>query len=136
MLFCHEVLLMDHVKSMVKASLSLHFITEGFFRSEALLFANHTVESFVELQRDPRRPSTSSSRVFFEDSGTTPPYGKITPSTLHLQLDKCAKVNKCCYILCLWSPLVAKGIFNEVFASFLMVGHTHDNMMLHLDFGV
>ena len=34
--------------------------------------------------------------------------------------------NKCRYVFCFWSLLMAKGIFKVVFVSFLMVGHIHD----------
>jgi hypothetical protein len=53
---------------------------------------------------------------------------KALPPTLHVQLDNCAKDNKCRYVFCFWSLLVAKEIFKEVFVSFLMVGHTHDDI--------
>src|SRR5665213_3542773 len=113
--------------------------------------ANHTVGSFAKLLRDLEKPPTSSSRTLFEGSGTTPlyeavldgkevclnslaeppkeyVYAKQLPPTLHVQLDNCAKDNKCRYVFCFWSLLVAKGIFKEVFVSFLMVGHTHDDI--------
>jgi hypothetical protein len=113
--------------------------------------ANHTVGSFAKLLRDLKKPPMSSSRVLFVDYGTTPLYevvlagkevclssladepqelvpAKQLPPTLHVQLDNCTKDNKCRYVFCFWSLLVAKGIFKEVFVSFLMVGHTHDDI--------
>ncbi len=113
--------------------------------------ANHTVGSFAKLLRDLENPPTSSSRALFVGCGTTPLYeavlegkevclsslqeapqqpvvAKPLPPTLHVQLDNCAKDNKCRYVFCFWSLLVAKGIFKEVFVSFLMVGHTHDDI--------
>ena len=113
--------------------------------------ANHTVGSFAKLLRDLESPPTSSSRALFVGCGTTPIYeavlegkevclsslqepheqpvlAKVLPPTLHVQLDNCAKDNKCRYVFCFWSLLVAKGIFKEVFVSFLMVGHTHDDI--------
>ena len=113
--------------------------------------ANHTVGSFAKLLRDLESPPTSSSRALFAGCGTTPIYeavlegkevclsslqeppeqpvlAKPLPPTLHVQLDNCAKDNKCRYVFCFWSLLVAKGIFKEVFVSFLMVGHTHDDI--------
>ena len=41
--------------------------------------------------------------------------------TLHMQLDNCAKDNKCQYIFYFWSLLVAKAVFKEVFVCFLMI---------------
>jgi hypothetical protein len=113
--------------------------------------ANHTVGSFAKLLRDLEKPPVHSSRALFDGCGTTPLYeavlagkevcmsslpqasGKVVcakplPPTLHVQLDNCAKNNKCRYVFCFWSLLVAKNIFKEVFVSFLMVGHTHDDI--------
>jgi hypothetical protein len=113
--------------------------------------ANHTVGSFAKLLRDLESPPTSSSRALFVGGGTTPIYeavlegkevclsslqeppeqlviAKALPPTLHVQLDNCANDNKCRYVFCFWSLLVAKGIFKEVFVSFLMVGHTHNDI--------
>ena len=87
--------------------------------------------------------------VFFYGCGTTPLYGamlavkkvcmsslpkppaepvcaKPLPPTLHVQLYNCAKDNKCRYVFCFWSFLVANRIFKEMFVSFLIMGHTHD----------
>jgi hypothetical protein len=36
--------------------------------------------------------------------------------------------NKSRYVFCFWSLLVAKGIFEEVFVLFLLVGHTHEDI--------
>ena len=46
------------------------------------------------------------------------------PPTLRIQLDNCAKDNKNIYVFAYWSLLVTKGIFKEVFVSFLF-GRTH-----------
>ena len=45
------------------------------------------------------------------------------PPTLRVQLD-----NKSRYIFAYWALLVAEGIFKEVFVSFLLVGHIHDDI--------
>jgi hypothetical protein len=116
----------------------------NFYHSDA----NHTVGSFAKLLRDLEKPPVHSSRVLFDGCGTTPLYqtvlagkevcisslsdsplelvcAKALPPTLHVQLDNCAKDNKCRYVFCFLSLLVTKGIFKQVFVSFLMVGHTH-----------
>ena len=46
------------------------------------------------------------------------------PPTMLVLLDNCANDNKSIYVSAYWLLLVAKGIFNEVFVSFLLVGHT------------
>ena len=53
---------------------------------------------------------------------------KKLPPTLRFQLDNCAKDNKNRYVFAYWLLLVVKGIFKEVFISFLLVGHTHDDI--------
>ena len=40
---------------------------------------------------------------------------KVMSPTLHVQLDNCTNDNKCRYVLCFWSLLIAKGIFKELF---------------------
>ena len=80
--------------------------------------ANHTVKSFAKLLRDLESPPTSSSRALFVGCGATPIYevvlegkeiclssfqepseqhvlAKPLTRTLHVQLDNCAKDNKC-----------------------------------------
>jgi hypothetical protein len=45
-----------------------------------------------------------------------------------VQLDNCWKDNKSRYVFCFWSLLVTKGILEEVFVLFLLVGHTHEDI--------
>ena len=108
----------------------------------------------VHLKRflhDLQKPPVHYSYVIFDGCGTRPLYEAVLqvkevfmssmskppgkpilakPSlpTLHFQLDNCAKDNKCRYIFCFWSLLIAKNILKEVFVSFLMVGHTHNHI--------
>jgi hypothetical protein len=50
------------------------------------------------------------------------------PPILHVQLDNCWKDNKCRFVKAFWSMLTAKAIFTEVHVSYLLVGHTHDDI--------
>ena len=50
------------------------------------------------------------------------------PPTLRVQLDNSAKDNKSRYVFAYWSLLVVKGIFKEVFVSFLLVGYTYGDI--------
>ncbi|XP_053384146.1 uncharacterized protein LOC128550076 [Mercenaria mercenaria] len=50
------------------------------------------------------------------------------PDTLYLQMDNCARENKNRYILGFLCLLVEKDIFKKVKLSFLMVGHTHEDI--------
>ena len=47
------------------------------------------------------------------------------PSTLFVQLDNCSRENKNRFLFAYLESLVAWGVFCEVFASFLPIGHTH-----------
>jgi hypothetical protein len=46
---------------------------------------------------------------------------------LHVQSDNCWKDNKSKWAKCFWSLLVARGVFDQVQVSFMLVGHTHDD---------
>ncbi|XP_077869749.1 uncharacterized protein LOC144361813, partial [Saccoglossus kowalevskii] len=48
--------------------------------------------------------------------------------TLHTQLDNCYRENKNRFVLCLGALLVEYDIFEEVYFSFLPVGHTHEDV--------
>ena len=50
------------------------------------------------------------------------------PKTLFLQLDNCSGDNKNKYVFGFFSSLVANGTFNTVVLSFLVVGHTHEDV--------
>ena len=47
---------------------------------------------------------------------------------LYLQLDNSAKDNKNKYLMAFFSLLTAHSIFKEIQASFLLVGHTHEDI--------
>jgi hypothetical protein len=112
---------------------------------------NHTVGSFARFLRDLEEPPMSSSQHFFHGYGRAPLYrvvfhgseiclqGLRAPSTepipavplppiLHVQLDNCWKDNKCRFVKVFWSMLTAKAIFTEVHVSYLLVGHTYDDI--------
>ena len=113
--------------------------------------SNHTIGSFAKLLRDLEKLPSYSLRLLFENSGSTPLYEAILdgkdvclhslpkppsedviatnlPPTVHVQLHYCAKENKNRYVFAYWSLVVAKVIFKEVLVSFLLVGHTHDDI--------
>ena len=63
------------------------------------------------------------------DSLSEPPSEHVIaeklPPTMQVQLDNSAKN---IFVFACWSLLVAKGIFKEVFVSFILVGHTYDDI--------
>ena len=112
--------------------------------------SNQTIGSVAKLLRDLEKLLISLSKVLFENSrsillfdvvlkgkedcikslGTSLPLipeWTLLP-ILHVQLDNYRKDKKSRYVFCFWSMLVAKRIFEEVFASFLLVGHTHKDI--------
>ncbi|XP_071143900.1 uncharacterized protein [Mytilus edulis] len=50
------------------------------------------------------------------------------PDILYLQMDNCARENKNRYVLAFFTWLVDIGLFKKVKISFLMVGHTHEDI--------
>ena len=113
--------------------------------------SNHMIGLFARLLHDLEKPPAYSSRLLFENTGSTPLYKAVLdgkdvcmhslpeppsehvvamklPPTFRVELDNCAKDNKSRYIFGYWSLLVAKGIFKEVFVSFILVGHIHDDI--------
>ncbi len=50
------------------------------------------------------------------------------PSTLYLQADNCAGENKNIYMLMFLSLLISLDMFQEIYLSFLLVGHTHEDI--------
>jgi hypothetical protein len=72
--------------------------------------SNQVVTSIMEVIKDVKRRR-----------GRLPPY-------LRIQADNCGRKNKNVYILALCGTLVALGIFKEIQLSFLIVGHTHEDI--------
>ena len=50
------------------------------------------------------------------------------PPTLRIQTDNCTRENKNIYMFALCATLVGLGFFQEVELSFLIVGHTHEDI--------
>ncbi|KAL3700444.1 hypothetical protein R1sor_018466 [Riccia sorocarpa] len=55
------------------------------------------------------------------------PFNKL-PSTFYIQLDNSGKDNKNWVVMVFLSELVARGVFKVVIASFLILGHTHEDV--------
>jgi hypothetical protein len=113
--------------------------------------SNATIGSIAKLLRDIEKQPVLSSRRMFRGSGTSILYkavlkgksicysalrpaleilemAKPLPPILHVQLDNCWKDNKSRFVKCFWSMLVAKSIIREVIVSYMIVGHTHDDI--------
>jgi len=50
------------------------------------------------------------------------------PPVLNVQMDNTTGDNKNPYVFTFWSLLIAHKIFWEVYVSFMLVGHTHDDI--------
>ena len=113
--------------------------------------SNFTIASIAKLLRDLEDPPVKSSRLLFRGSGSTMLYrallrgsevcmdslGRVPsqpiearplPPVLHIQMDNSWRENKNRYVFCFWSLLVARRIVKEVVVSFMIVGHTHDDI--------
>ncbi|CAM6082336.1 unnamed protein product [Calypogeia fissa] len=61
-------------------------------------------------------------------NGEVPQTFKALPRHLHLQLDNSWKDNKNQTVIAFYSQLVGRGVFQTITLSFLMVGHTHEDV--------
>jgi hypothetical protein len=52
----------------------------------------------------------------------------LLPPNLNVQMDNVVGDNKNWFVFYFWSFLVTKGIFKEVYVTFMLVGHTHDDI--------
>jgi hypothetical protein len=113
--------------------------------------SNHTVDSLAKVLWDLEDVPKFASKQIFPNTNTSllfnalleggnvynsslPPardkcvVPKSFPPVLNLQLDNACLNNKNRYTLCFFSLLVAKGVFQEVYVSFMSVGHIHDDI--------
>ena len=113
--------------------------------------SNYIVGSIARLLQDVERPPKYSSRKLFTDAGSAPIFRAVLqgsdictsslrvapevpipatplPPVLNVQMDNATGDNKNRYVFVFWSLLVAKHIFHEVYVSFMLVGHTHDDI--------
>jgi hypothetical protein len=56
------------------------------------------------------------------------PAAGLHPSVLHLQFDNCSHENKNKYMLAYCHWLVFNQVFRSITISFLLVGHTHEDI--------
>jgi hypothetical protein len=112
--------------------------------------ANYTIGSFAKLLQDSERPPKSSSRHLFDGSRSSPLFEAVLngaemcevallqlsrtpcaatplPPILNVQMNNSVGNNKNRFVFCLWSLLVAKDIFREVYVNLMLVGHMHDD---------
>ncbi|KAL3687539.1 hypothetical protein R1sor_013848 [Riccia sorocarpa] len=69
-----------------------------------------------------RRETTSSESGLLDK-----PFNKLSP-TFYIQLDNSGNDNKNSVMMAFFSELVIRGVFKTVFMSFLIVGHTHEDV--------
>ena len=113
--------------------------------------SNYTVGSLAKLFRDVENPPKYSSRELFTQLGSAPIFCAVLqgsdicttslrvapespilatplPQVLNVQMDNATGDNKNRFVFAFWSLLVAKHIFREVYVSFMLVGHMHDDI--------
>ena len=54
--------------------------------------------------------------------------GGMLPPVLRIQADNCSRENKNQYMFALCATIVGLRYFTEVYLSFLLVGHTHEDI--------
>ena len=113
--------------------------------------SNYTIGSMAKLLRDLELPPKFASGELFVGSRSSPlfdavlkgaetcepslrptagtsPLATPLPPVLHVHMDNATGDNKNRYVFCFWSLLIAKKIFREVYVTFMLVGHTHDDI--------
>ena len=106
--------------------LDMHAFEIGYLRPK-----NITIQRFRGVENVAPDPESSSINFSCEgqsSSTSTSNSFKPLPRHLILQMDNSAKDNKNQTILAFCSDLVARGIFETITMSFLMVGHTHEDI--------
>ena len=93
------------LEHLIEKKVSLFPMTEEFATG-----ANHVIEALHRVL----------DTKFHEE-------GKLPPS-MYIQLDSCSRENKNHYLLSYLEWLVGLGVFNDIQASFLPVGHTHEDI--------
>ena len=91
----------------------------------------HGIERNARLFPMSEEFSTSSNQIIealhrvldmkYHEEGFLPP-------TMYIQIDNCGRENKNHYLLSYLESFVGLGVFNDVQASFLPVGHTHEDI--------
>lgn len=100
----------------------------GFTDSEdhpfitALLNKDVFEKTFLRLRKQ------NSEQFFDMQAGQLEEKFTPLPSTFYLQLDNSGKDNKNWAMMAFLSELVARGVFKTIIMSFLIVGHTHEDV--------
>ena len=75
-----------------------------------------------DILGDPNLTIECLNRIFKREEEQRP---NGLPETLYLELDNCFRENKNTYTFAYLVWLIERGVFKEIFVSFLPVGHTH-----------
>ncbi|KAL3682384.1 hypothetical protein R1sor_000406 [Riccia sorocarpa] len=90
------------------------FMRQDIFEKTVLAPKHQTAAQFFNLDNE---VANSHDRSF-----------KKLPSTFYIQLDNSGKDNKNWVVMSFLSELVMRGVFKTVVMSFLIVGHTHEDV--------
>ena len=75
-----------------------------------------------DILGDPNLTIECLNRVFKREEEQRP---NGLPETLYLELDNCFRENKNTFTFAFLVWIIERGVFKEIFVSFLPVGHTH-----------
>ena len=75
-----------------------------------------------DILGDPNLTIECLNRVFKREEQQRP---NGLPETLYLELDNCFRENKNTFTFAFLVWIIERGVFKEIFVSFLPVGHTH-----------
>ena len=105
-----------------KSKDKLHLVTLGLINHSA-----NSAEFLISLDQWPSNQNFIISGLMQHITRYMDSTGRH-PSTLYLQLDNCCPTNKNRIMLAWAACLVKHGWFKEVHLSYLMVGHTHEDI--------
>ncbi|XP_078586053.1 uncharacterized protein LOC144877086 [Branchiostoma floridae x Branchiostoma japonicum] len=94
----------------------------------AIVHGQHKAYAALDLNNIPHDANLTITVLMKILQDVAKANGGRLPPVLYLQLDNCYRENKNCYILAFCSELVRRKIVKKVKLSFLMVGHTHEDV--------
>ncbi|XP_052218113.1 uncharacterized protein LOC127835717 [Dreissena polymorpha] len=84
--------------------------------------------AYVDIGEYPHDPNLTINIILKELLRQAKESNNFLPPILYIQADNCWRENKNRYVFSFLQLLVSERIFNEVHMSFLIVGHTHEDI--------
>ncbi|XP_052213079.1 uncharacterized protein LOC127831989 [Dreissena polymorpha] len=96
--------------------------------TEVLSHGHGSFHAYVDIGEYPHDPNLTINIILKELLRQAKESNNFLPPILYIQADNCWRENKNRYVFSFLQLLVSERIFNEVHMSFLIVGHTHEDI--------